>query len=84
MSDLMNKISKESIRGQMNLIYSMLKFLSTILDLALENPLACETIDSTAEALFEQAAVLYRDVNEYAAKLSGNEEKGLCAAREKY
>ena len=72
MSDLMNRISKESIRGQMNLLYAMLKFLSTILDLALENPMACDTVNSTAEAVFEQAAVLYRDVSEYTDIVASN------------
>ena len=76
MSETMNKISKDSIRGQMNLLFAMMKFLSTVLDLALENQMACDTINSTAEAVFEQAAVLYRDVSEYTTELSRNTEEG--------
>ena len=66
MSELMNKVSKENIRASLNLLYSMMKFLSMLLDLAQENPTACETLTVTADGLFEQTAVLYRDICSYA------------------
>ena len=70
MSEMMNKVSKENIRAGMNLIYTLMKFLSMLLDLAEDTPVACETLTITADGLFEQAAVLYRDLNAYAEAIS--------------
>ena len=70
MSELMNKVSKENIRSSMNLCYSMMKFISMLLDLVQENPVARETLTITADGLFEQAAALYRDINAYAEAIS--------------
>ena len=69
MSELMNKLTKDSIRSQMNLIFSMMRFLSTIMDMAAENDIVRGTLSDTAEGIFNQAAVLNRDVNEYIAAL---------------
>ena len=54
----------------MNLMYSMMKFLAVLLDLAQENPLACETLAITADGLFQQGAELYRDINQYSEMAS--------------
>ncbi len=70
MSELMNKISKENIRAGMNLLYSMMKFLSMLLDLAVDSSAARETLTDTACGLFEQTAILFRDINAYAETLS--------------
>ena len=53
MSELMNKVSKENIRASMNLIFTQMKFLSMLLDLAQDTPTACETLTVTAEGLFD-------------------------------
>lgn len=73
MSELMNKVSKDNIRGQLNLIFSMMKFLSTIMDMAADNDMVCITLSNIAEDIFNQAAVLYRDVDEYIAALPDTE-----------
>ena len=65
MSELQNDISKGNIRTQMNLIFALMRLLATILNLAKDNQLACETLERTAESVFEQAAVLFHDIKEY-------------------
>ena len=73
MSELMNDVSKESIRSQMNLIFAMMRFLATVLDLAQNNEMVRSTLNSMSEGVLEQAAVLFRDVGEYITKLSATE-----------
>ena len=73
MSELMNTVSKDNIRSQMNLLFSMMRFLATILDLALDNQMACDTVSITAEGILKQATLLYRDVGTYVAALSDRE-----------
>ena len=70
MSETMNDISKGSIRTQMNLIYAMMRLLATILDMAQSSQVACDTLDSTAEGIFEQAAILYGDIKNYTSAIS--------------
>ncbi len=70
MSELMNKLSKENIRASLNLLYSMMKFTSMLLDLAVDSQAARETLTDTASGLFEQTAVLLHDINVYAERLS--------------
>ena len=70
MSELMNKVSKENIRASLNLLYSMMKFLSMLLDLAVDSQAARETLTDTASGLFEQTAVLFHDISAYAEMLS--------------
>lgn len=69
MSDLMNNVSKDNIRSEMNLIYTMMKFMSTILDMVPDSKIARDTLCSTAEGVFSQATDLYRDVGNYAAAI---------------
>lgn len=69
MSELMNNVSKENIRAGMNLIYSMMRFIAMTLDMAQDNPTARETITCIAEGVLDQAAELYRDVDEYVTAL---------------
>ena len=69
------EVSKGNIRSTMNLLYSMMKFLSVLLDLASENPLACETLAVTADGMFQQAAELYRDIHQFSEKVSEAEER---------
>lgn len=69
------EVSKGSIRSTMNLMYSVMKFLSVLLDLSSENPLACETLAVTADGMFQQAAELYRDINQYSEMLSEAQER---------
>ena len=73
MSELMNDVSKENIRSQMNLIFTMMRFLATVLDLAQNNEMVRSTLNSMSEGVLEQAAVLFRDVGEYVAQLSETE-----------
>ena len=70
MSEMLNDISKGGIRTQMNLIFAMMRFLATILDMAQNSQVACDTLDSTAEGIFEQAAILYRDIKDYTSAVS--------------
>ncbi len=70
MSELMNKVSKENIRASLNLLYSMMKFLSMLLDLAADNQAARQTLTDTVSGLFEQSAVLFHDISAYADALS--------------
>ena len=76
MSEMMNDISKGGIRTQMNLIFAMMRLLATILDMAQNSQIACDTLDSTAEGIFEQAAILFRDVKDYTSAVSSEEIKG--------
>ena len=69
------EVNKGSIRSTMNLMYSMMRFLSVLLDLAQENPLACETLAVTADGLFQLGAELYRDINLYSEMVSETEER---------
>lgn len=70
MSEQMNSISKDSIRTEMNLVYTMLKFISMLLDMVQDTPLARETLTVTADGMFQQAAELFRDINIYADTVS--------------
>lgn len=60
----------------MNLVYAMMRLLATILDLAQSSQIACDTLDSTAEGIFEQSAILYRDIKEYTSAVSCEGIKG--------
>lgn len=70
MSEMMNKVSKENIRASLNLLYTMMKFLSMLLDLAVDSQAARETLTDTANGLFEQTALLFHDICMYAKALS--------------
>ena len=69
MSETRNEISKMSIRGELNLLYSMSKLIVAILDAAPDNEIACDTLRSTAESILNQAAYLFGKVSEYAENL---------------
>ena len=69
MSDLMNQVSKDNIRADMNLLYAMMKFMAMILDLLQDSKVARETLAITAQGLSEQANTLLRDVGEYVSAL---------------
>ena len=71
MSEIRNEISKMSIRGQLNLIYAMSKLLVSILEMAPDSPMARDTLNKTAEGVLEQAAILYRDIEDYTDAVSG-------------
>lgn len=69
MSELQNKLDKTCIRGQLNLVYSMMKLLATILDLAADNEMARKVLADTANSLFQQNAILTHDICKYTEKL---------------
>ena len=73
MPEMRNEISKLNIRGQLNLIYAMSKLLVSILDMASDSKVARDTLNKTAEGVLEQAAILYRDIEEYTAAVSSSE-----------
>ena len=73
MPEMRNEISKLNIRGQLNLIYAMSKLLVSILDMASDSQVARDTLNKTAEGVLEQAAILYRDIEEYTAAVSCSE-----------
>ncbi len=70
MSELINDVSKNGIRSQLNLIFSMMRFLATILDMAPENKMVQETVSNIADGVTKQAAILKHDVGEYISTLS--------------
>ena len=77
MSEAMNNISKDNIRSSLNLIYSMMRFLSMIMDMADTNKIARDTLVITAEGLLNQAAELYADIGNYAAVISDDAGRTL-------
>lgn len=58
--------AKDDIRATMNLLYTVMRFISMLLDLVPDNQLAQETLVGTASSLFEQTAVLFHDISAYA------------------
>lgn len=75
MLQMKNDASKGNIRTQMNLIFAMMRLLATILDLAIDSQMVCDTLDTTVEGIIEQTAILYRDVKEYTSVVSCEEIK---------
>ena len=75
MTALQNDISKMEIRGQANLIFTMMKFMVTVLDMVWDNPIARDTLVCMAEGVLEQATVLHRDVGKYVSALPDTEEE---------
>ncbi len=73
MSEIRNEISKLNIRGQLNLIFAMSKLLVSILEMAPDSKVARDTLSKTTEGVFEQAAILYRDIEDYTAAVSETE-----------
>ena len=70
MSELKDNISKMGIRTQANLIFSMMKLMVTVLDMAQGNKIARDTLSVMAAGVSEQASELQHDVGEYVAALS--------------
>ena len=71
MTEVRNEISKMNIRGELNLLFTMSKLIVAILDSAEDNEIACNTLRSVAESIFEQSAYLYSKVSLYADNLHG-------------
>ena len=71
------EISKDDIRATMNLLYSMMKFISVLLDLAPDNQMAQETLVGTASSLFQETAVLFHDISAYAEMASEDSKRVL-------
>ena len=69
MSELRNDISKMNIRGELNLLFTMSKFIVNILDQAQDSKIAADTLCTMAESLFNEAAYVLTVVNEYTAGL---------------
>lgn len=69
MPEIRNNISKMTIRGDLNLLYSMSKLIVSILDAAKDNQIACDTLRSVGECLFHQSAHLYGKICEYSESL---------------
>lgn len=70
MSEIRNEISKMTIRGELNLLFTMSKMIVTILDAAEDNQIACDTLRSVSEGIFNQAAYVFGKVNAYAEDIS--------------
>ena len=75
MSELMNKVTQDNVRAELNLVYAMMRFLATILSMASDSQLARDTLVSTAEGILEQAAILYRDIGNYASAVADDTER---------
>ena len=69
MSETRNEISKMTIRGELNLLYSMSKLVVTILDAAPDNKIACDTLRTISESILNQAAYVYGKVSAYTDEL---------------
>ena len=72
MSEIRNEVLKQSIRGELNLIYSMSKMIVSILDAAADNAIACDTLRSVAGSMLSQVAYLHGKVNDYTEGLQGS------------
>lgn len=69
MSEIRNEVSKMTIRGELNLIFTMSKLIVNILDAAPDSEIACDTLRSVAESILNQAAYVYGKVSEYTEAL---------------
>lgn len=65
MSETRNNISKMSIRGELNLLFTMSKLIVSILDAAEDNPIAADTLGSVSESMLNQAAYVHGKVSQY-------------------
>ena len=54
---------------------SLMRFLSTRMDIAADSDMVRETLYGTAEGIFNQAAVLFRDIDQYVAALPECKER---------
>ncbi len=72
MSEIENTTNKNNIRGQLNLVFASMKMLSTILDLASNNPMAQEVAATMADSISKQSSALNSDVRQYINKLCGS------------
>ena len=70
MSEIENTTNKDNIRGQLNLVFALMKTLSTILDLASNNPMAREVATTMADSITKQSSALNSDVKQYIDGLS--------------
>ena len=70
MSEIRNEISKMTIRGELNLLFTMSKLIVTILDAAEDNQIACNTLRSVSEGILNQAAYVFGKVNAYTEDIS--------------
>jgi len=75
MPEIMRTIKRGTIRSQMNLIFSTMRMLSALLDMAAENDMACDTLGSLAEWVWEQAAMLRFDVKQYISAMNDDSPK---------
>lgn len=71
MSEIRNEISKMTIRGELNLLFTLSKLIVTILDAAEDNQIACDTLRSVSEGILNQAAYVYGKVSKYTEGLHG-------------
>lgn len=70
MSETRNEISKMTIRGELNLLFSMSKLVVAILDAAEDNQIACDTLRSVSESILNQAAYVFGKVCTYTEDIS--------------
>lgn len=70
MSELKDSVCRMSIRGQMNLLYTLCRCINSLMVMAQGNQQAQDTMLTMAETILEQAGVLYSKVEEYTRELS--------------
>ena len=56
MSEVRNEISKMTIRGELNFLFTLSKMIVSILDAAEDNQIAADTLRTVADSLLDQAA----------------------------
>ena len=76
MTAFMNDVKKDGIRCEMNLIFSLMRLLSTILDMAPNSEPARSTANSVADRIWEQAAALRFEVDQYITALNDEGVQG--------
>ena len=80
MSELRNEISKTTIRGELNLLYSMSKLIVTIIDAAPDSEIACNTLCSVAESIMDQATYVHTKICKYTSEIK---ESGSTSSKDK-
>ena len=65
MTELTNNLSKGNIRSQLNLIFAMMRLMSSVLDVAPDNVMVRDTLESMSGHVWEAAAVLKLDIGDY-------------------
>ena len=73
MTEVSSNLSKVMIRSQLRMINTMMRLMSSVLDMAPDNVMVRETLESMSEHVWEASAVLKLDVGKYLTAIRGVE-----------